>query len=378
MGEDLGRWSAAYPHVYALDFGALRRGGDYEIAVSGPSPASSPRFPIGPAARSTACRSRNALSYYQASRDGPDFVRSPLRTAPGHLNDRSAMTYLTPKVDDDGNFKGDLSPLGTRIDASGGWWDAGDYPKFVQTTSYTDGPAAHRRARLPGQMGAGSGGDFTGEVRFGARLAAPDVGRPHEHALLPGRDRLGELEDRGRPRHLAAAAGRRQLRRERPAYRYIRNRPVFRAAPPGSPISPNLAGRDAAAFALCFQVFHGRATRRSPRAACAAAGTSSPWPTRTQGHLLTVVPFDFYRRPSGATTSSWAPPSWRWPPRRRPPAGPPDELLYLREAAHWARAYIDGPNDAADTLNLYDVSGLAHFELARALAAGRQPARAWR
>ena len=26
-------------------------------------------------------------------------------------------------------------------------------------------------------------------------------------------------------------------------------------------------------------------------------------------------------------------------------------------AAYWARAYIDGPNDAADTLNLYDVSG---------------------
>jgi hypothetical protein len=42
--------------------------------------------------------------------------------------------------------------------------------------------------------------------------------------------------------------GRRRLR----ATRY---RPVFRAGPPGSPVSPNLAGRDAAAFALCFQAF---------------------------------------------------------------------------------------------------------------------------
>jgi len=32
-----------------------------------------------------------------------------------------------------------------------------------------------------------------------------------------------------------------------------------------------------------------------------------------------------------------------------------------------------GPNDAADTLNLYDVSGLAHFELYRALALAGNP-----
>jgi endoglucanase len=41
---------------------------------------------------------------------------------------------------------------------------------------------------------------------------------------------------------------------------------------------------------------------------------------------------------------------------------------YLQQAATWANAYITGPNDAKDTLNLYDVSGLAHFELYRAMA----------
>ena len=40
-----------------------------------------------------------------------------------------------------------------------------------------------------------------------------------------------------------------------PLYRYIRNRPVFRHGAPGSPISPNLAGRDAAVFGLCYQIF---------------------------------------------------------------------------------------------------------------------------
>ena len=50
-----------------------------------------------------------------------------------------------------------------------------------------------------------------------------------------------------------------------------------------------------------------------------------------------------------------------------------DPLVYLRSAAHWANAYITGPNDATDTHNLYDVSGLAHFELYRALAQAGNP-----
>lgn len=45
----------------------------------------------------------------------------------------------------------------------------------------------------------------------------------------------------------------------------------------------------------------------------------------------------------------------------------------MRAAGHWAHAYITGPNDAADTLNLYDVSGLAHFELFRAIANADHP-----
>jgi endoglucanase len=45
----------------------------------------------------------------------------------------------------------------------------------------------------------------------------------------------------------------------------------------------------------------------------------------------------------------------------------------LQQAAHWARAYIAGPNDAVDTLNLYDVSGLAHYQLARAIQRTHNP-----
>ena len=45
----------------------------------------------------------------------------------------------------------------------------------------------------------------------------------------------------------------------------------------------------------------------------------------------------------------------------------------MQKAATWANAYITGPNDAADTLNLYDVSGLAHFELYRAIVLAGNP-----
>src|SRR5262249_18341392 len=50
-----------------------------------------------------------------------------------------------------------------------------------------------------------------------------------------------------------------------------------------------------------------------------------------------------------------------------------DPLFYLDKGAKWARAYIDGPNDAADTLNLFDVSSLAHFELHRSIRHARWP-----
>src|ERR671937_3252090 len=50
-----------------------------------------------------------------------------------------------------------------------------------------------------------------------------------------------------------------------------------------------------------------------------------------------------------------------------------DPNFYLQQAAHWANAYITGPNDATDTLNLYDVSGLAHAELYQAIAQAGNP-----
>ena len=148
-----------------------------------------------------------------------------------------------------------------------------------------------------------------------------------------------------------------------PATRYIRHRPAFRAGPPGAPVSPNLAGRDAAAFGLCYQVY--RRTHPRLAARCLRSGEHIFALADTHpGRLLTVIPFDFYPETEwrddmelGATELAIATHS----------------RFYLRQAARWARAYIAGPNDAGDTLNLYDVSGLAHYDLVRALRAAHHP-----
>ncbi|HLH13749.1 MAG TPA: glycoside hydrolase family 9 protein, partial [Solirubrobacteraceae bacterium] len=174
VGASLGSWSKHFPYVYALDFDAVRAPGAYTVSVSGrtgsSSSASSPPFAIAPAAALYEAPLANALSFYENERDGPDFIRSALRTAPGHLNDRHARTYVTPKVDDNGAFKGDLHPLPAYTDAAGGWWDAGDYLKFVQTTSYTVSLMLLGIRDFPAEMGVTAGrSDFVGEARFGVQ-----------------------------------------------------------------------------------------------------------------------------------------------------------------------------------------------------------------
>jgi endoglucanase len=98
--------------------------------------------------------------------------------------------------------------------------------------------------------------------------------------------------------------------------------------------------------------------------------------TAPTGNLLTVVPYSFYPEIEwrddlelGAAELYFALASGGLP------AGLPhaDPLFYLQKAAHWANAYITGPNDAADSLNLYDVSGLAHYEVARAIVQAGSP-----
>jgi endoglucanase len=378
VGPNLGSWSSAYPNVFALDFNSVSTAGSYTISVNGPIPASSPSFRIdsGPGVYGGALA--NALAFYQTERDGPNFIASPLRTAPAHLNDQNAMTYLTPHANSAGRFSGDLTPLGVRIDASGGWWDAGDYIKGKETLGYATALLLSGVRDFPSQMGAGAtASNFTAEAKFGTdwllrmwddptRTFYYQVGIGSGNAKTIGDHDIWRL-----PQADDTFGG------TDPLYRYIRNRPVFRAGEPGSLISPNLAGRDAAVFGLCFQVFKTSDPAFANRCLLAGEHIFDLANTNPTGDLTTYVPFSFYPETEwrsdlelGAVQLYSAVASGGLP------AGLPhtDPLFYLQQAAHWAKQYITSPDDAADTLNLYDVSGLAHFDLHRAIGQAGNPA----
>jgi endoglucanase len=163
IGANLGSWSSAYPDVYALDFDTVATAGGYSITVTGPIAATSPTFRVDSGQNVYAAAMANAVSFYQNQRDGASYIPSALRTAPGHLNDAAAMTYATPHARSSGSFSGDLTPLGITVDASGGWWDAGDYLKFLQTESFTVDLMLTGVRDFPSQMGAA----FSAEAKFG-------------------------------------------------------------------------------------------------------------------------------------------------------------------------------------------------------------------
>src|SRR5213078_1188069 len=139
---------------------------------------------------------------------------------------------------------------------------------------------------------------------------------------------------------------------------------------------PNLAGRSAAVFGLCFQIFRTSDPAFANRCLLAGAHIFDLANTNP-GQLTTYVPYSFYPETEwrsdlelGAVELYFAAASGGLP------AGAPhtDPLYYLQQAAHWANAYTAGTEDAADTLNLYDVSGLAHYELYKAIAQAGNPA----
>jgi endoglucanase len=379
IGANQGSWSKSYPFVYALDFSSVTTSGTYTVSVGAPISASSPSFRIDSAANLYTTSLANSLSFYQNERDGPNFIPSALRSAAGHLNDVNANVYLTPRMNTNGRFSGDLTATGAKIDASGGWWDAGDYLKFVQTHSYTVALMLIGVRDFPNQMGTGAAAsNFTAEARFGLdwlQKMWDDSSRTLYYQVGIGNGNSQTTSDHDIWRLPQADDTYGGCTNQ---YRYICHRPVFinTAGGAGAQISPNLAGRLAADFALCYIVFKASDLNYANQCLFSAEHIFDLANTSPSGNLLTVAPFSFYPETEwrddlelGATELYFA------LQRGNLPAGLPhtNPTYYLQAAAQWANAYITGPNDAADSLNLYDVSGLAHFDLYRAISLAGNP-----
>ncbi len=377
LPSSIGAWSKRFGHVYPLDFDAVQAPGTYTLVLGGKAAASSPPFAIGAPASLYAAPLANALSFYENERDGPEYIASALRSAPAHLNDEHASVFQTPAVNANGEFKGELTSTGETIDAAGGWWDAGDYLKFVQTTSYTVDLMLAGVRDFPAEMGASAGAsNFTAEARFGVewllrmwndqtRTLYYQVGIGEGNAKTLGDHDIWRL-----PQADDSYGG------EDYEARYIRHRPVFRAGAPGAPVSPNLAGRDAAAFALCYQVFASTLPELAARCLKAGEDIFEQADTDPSGRLLSTIPFDFYPETEwrddlelGASELAIALGAGHRLPGGLAHSSP---SYYLQRAAEWAGAYI-AHSGTGEPLNLYDVSGLAHFELIRALRAAGDP-----
>ncbi|MDH2429469.1 glycoside hydrolase family 9 protein [Sphaerisporangium sp. TRM90804] len=357
-GADLGAWSPSYPHVYAIDVSRVRAPGDYRVRTA---LATSQPFTVAPA-RQFAAPAANIVTFFGSQRDGADVVPGALRRRPSHLNDRAAAVYEWPTFTgpDTDQLAGDLTRIGGKVDVEGGWFDAGDYLKFTHIIAYAQtlllasrrdgGPAADPRLRAEAAHGLkwlDKMWDDTSktlyiQVGIGAGDAAGTFAGDHDVWRLPEADDHSTGEEN----------------------RYIRRRPVFRAAPPGHLISPNLAGRTAAAFALAAEVEPDRDEAR--RLLGKAASVYAQARTEDVGRLVTSLPWAFYPESVWRDDMELGGAELALAAQR---LGDPRAGQWLRQAAHWAAQYLR--HDAGgDTLNLYDVSALGHADLVRALRSG--------
>jgi endoglucanase len=382
VGADLGSWSTAFPHVYDIDVTSIATDGHYTVQVSGGGITVGAVIDVGAGPALYGPLLSNALFFYKAQRDGANVDSSVMNRQPSHLADKSATVYTTPTYATDGSDKlqSGLTPAGGgTVDVSGGWFDAGDYLKFVQTASYTVAVMLMSVRDHASVLSSGGQADFATEAGYGldwllrmwndssqTLLYQVGIGNGNGGTIVGDHERQWQLPEVDDTLNQSPGS---------PEY-FVQYRPALQAGPAGSKISPNLAGRLAADFGLCSQVF--RATNATLADQCLLAGEhvfdlADTSPTQ----LLTAAPNDYYPETTwrddlefGAAELSAAVAGGG-----SGAAGLPhtDPSFYLSAAAQWANAYITSTDDGADTLNLYDTSALGHVELYKAMKAAGSP-----
>jgi len=362
-----GAWNAAYPAVYPIDLGGLTRPGTYRIKVVGGAAAVSPSFRVQPAAELYGTLVRDGVTFFQTQRDGQSVPAGALDRRPAHLNDAAAQVYAIPAfVTDDVIADADLTRIGGPVNVEGGWYDAGDYLKFTHSTAY----GAVTLLAAARALGTAAPGTLDAEARHGVDWLAKmwdehtktlylqvGIGSGNEAGTFTGDHDLWRL-----PEQDDADSD--------PANRYAAaHRPVFAAAAPGKPISPNLVGRVSAAFAIAAQVDAARDPRRALAEYRAATSLYARADLGTPPDpLVTALPNAFYPEDTwhddmelGATEIALA--------AQRLGLG--GSAAYVRDAARFASGYLTA--ETGDTFNLYDTSALAHADLITALRQSGEP-----
>lgn len=243
-----------------------------------------------------------------------------------------------------------LTRIGGPVDVEGGWFDAGDFLKFTHTTSYAT-------AQLPLAQREGSGGaELAAEARHGVeRLAKMWTGD-----VLHAQVGIGVGNENMRTDHDVWRLPEDDDRLDAPPGsldHHIKNRPVFPANQPGAPISPNLAGRVAAVFALSAQL-NAPVDRANAAEHLRVAAAIYVRADRDPGALVTAYPPEYYPKCSwlddlefGATELALAVRA----------LGNSRERTWITEAEQWASRYV--ASDSRGSAGLADVSVMAHADL---------------
>jgi hypothetical protein len=365
LGAVTGHWNAKFPSVRIVDLSALDKPGTYRIVLSGSAAGRSPAFRIADASELMTPLVRDNVRFLQAQRDGADVIHGTLSHGPSHLADEDATVYADPHYDAAGEELLDehLTPTGVRADVSGGWFDAGDFLKFTGTTSYSTAELLLAERDLPDMK------TLSAEAEHG--LEWVDKMWDGDSETLYAQVGIGAGNDAVRTDHdvwrLPEADDRLDVSPGDPDYT-IKHRPVFRANEPGEPITPSLAGRVAAVFALAAQ----RTADSDPDGArewlekAAAVYDLADTDHDPDKPLVTAFPSAFYPEDSWQDDMEFAGAELALAARD---LGDDREGDWTGKAAHWAKAYLD--SDVKGTLNVADVSALAHVDLATALDGAR-------
>jgi endoglucanase len=364
-----GDWNSAYPDVYPIDFSTVTAAGTYHVAVSGTESATSDNFTVESASSLYGPLVGDGVNFFQNQRDGSSMVSgSTIARQPSHLNDASATVYQDPDfiANSDGGtgdqISGELSKVSgaSAVNAEGGWFDAGDYLKFTFTTAYADDLLYSSDLAL----GSAAPASLTAEAQYGTTYLNKmwnastktlylqvGIGEGDETDYLGDHDlwRQPQVDDSdSSSEDLYAAA----------------HRPVFEAAAPGAKISPDVVGRVAAAFAFAAQQDEqsgntsGAQTELSNATSLYAMADTS---AAENDDLTSALPEAYY--PEGIWHDAMELGATEIV-RAEQDLGDSESSYssYLTQAATWASDYI-ADDSGQDTLNLYDVSALAHADL---------------
>ncbi|WP_106126406.1 glycoside hydrolase family 9 protein [Pseudosporangium ferrugineum] len=366
VGASLGSWNSTYTAVAPIDFSSLRSAGQYSIRVSGVT--TSPTFSVGTANGLYAPVSATMTKFFQANRDGANVLPGVLNRKASHLADSSATVYRKPSFDEDGAIVGGLTRAqAATVDVSGGWFDAGDYLKFTHTAAYTlDTLLIAQRSGSPDPARAAEidfGLDWLDKMwDDGASVlyAQVGIGGGDDENYFGDHDtwRLPETDDT-----ITDPAG--------TDLYYLRHRPVFRANEPGAKLSPNLAGRVSAAFAIAAQIHATSDPTRARAELTKAAAIYGLAKTTSVGELVTTFPHDYYGEDLWTDDMAFGGVELHLAAKA---LGDSRAAAWLTQAAQWSRQYLDG--DEHDTLNLYDVGSLASADLATVVGSGAAVTRA--